>query len=568
MIRKAPSAKAADQEPEEEPAEPEPEIPEEAPETEAQAPSEEPSEEAVPEQAEEPVAETEAEEEAGEEAMIGSPAEPEIGIIGAPPASQVHAPLPIGAPGGTLKVPGSLLQKPQTGLLAKLQTGLLSNPPTGRLGKPETGRLGKPETGRLQKPQTGLLNKLQTALLPSQTGQMQPSLPTPEVVQTFPSGPTEEELEALRVRIPLRWLVEKLPIDLRSMVISAPSADSFIFGDRAELSAQISAGSVQMLFGQIRRAAPRGCFVPLEVHDGAPIALPVNEMAALLNINLPQGDEESAEEEVVPTASGQQSHVGGIILNWRDASESWPDELAGAVASCADPDAQISIPLMIAAVALRQGRVVFPWSDVMGWFRPELTKKIVYDSSVEFPLKPVVLQYMAQASPPAKRPKVAVASTIPVLFRNPDKKSDAVQAEAVAPEPKIASPMGTIFGNPDKAEWPPIDIVNATRKLEGVDVAMLSMTGGFNIVSEIPEGFEGSHFAAFIPQMFTQMDKSAKDMRLGAVTSVSFVAGGRTCQAFRRGPAIFAVVSQQRKPLPSEILHSIMAELHNHIVST
>lgn len=171
------------------------------------------------------------------------------------------------------------------------------------------------------------------------------------------------------------------------------------------------------------------------------------------------------------------------------------------------------------------------------------------------PATPVTLQ--EEVAPTA--PLTLISASVPVT---------AQQSVAVVPSATTAAPgseptnLGELFNDPGKTSWNPNELVKLTCGLPGVIGAIVALEEGLVVAQKLPGGIEGDTFAAFMPQIFSRLDKYTGEMELGETSEVSLVTSNGPCRFFRKGKVFFATLGKNGATLPGG-LHLIAEELAN-----
>jgi predicted regulator of Ras-like GTPase activity (Roadblock/LC7/MglB family) len=174
----------------------------------------------------------------------------------------------------------------------------------------------------------------------------------------------------------------------------------------------------------------------------------------------------------------------------------------------------------------------------------------------------------ARKDVPAENPRlsIAVEPDVPPLsipFAEPPIAPSAPLI-AVLPPPPIAtqvpsvqqvqgtvSPLGELFNQPGKTDWTPNELVRLTCELPGVIGAVVALEEGLVVAQKLPEGLSSETFAAFMPQIFSRLDKYTGEMQLGETGEVMITTAGGPCRFFRRGKLFFATLGRSGGTLPA-----------------
>src|SRR5581483_9702842 len=121
--------------------------------------------------------------------------------------------------------------------------------------------------------------------MPAPIAPVEVPAPTPQPIPVAPQ-PQPTQL-ASEVEMPLQTILEKLPQDLRAKMAMRPEelGDASIAIPIEQILPQLALGSVKIMFGQLRSAAPE-LFRVAEEYDSLPIILPLNVLLQRMNPNL------------------------------------------------------------------------------------------------------------------------------------------------------------------------------------------------------------------------------------------------------------------------------------------
>ena len=90
--------------------------------------------------------------------------------------------------------------------------------------------------------------------------------------------------------------------------------------------------------------------------------------------------------------------------------------------------------------------------------------------------------------------------------------------------------------------------------------AVVALEEGLVVAQKLPDGLSSETFAAFMPQIFSRLDKYTGEMQLGDTEEVTVNTAGGPCRFFRRGKLFFATLGRTGETLPAG-LHLVAAEL-------
>ena len=107
----------------------------------------------------------------------------------------------------------------------------------------------------------------------------------------------------------------------------------------------------------------------------------------------------------------------------------------------------------------------------------------------------------------------------------------------------------------------PAELVKRTAAMPGVTGALLAMSDGLLVASELPNQLVGDNVAAFLPQIFGRLTQFSTELKLGELTSVMLVMDNSPWIIFRTGKVYFAVVGKAGEALPLPQLTAIVADI-------
>ncbi len=71
------------------------------------------------------------------------------------------------------------------------------------------------------------------------------------------------------------------------------------------------------------------------------------------------------------------------------------------------------------------------------------------------------------------------------------------------------------------------------------------------VAQKLPEGFSADAFAAFMPQIFSRLDRYTGEMQLGQTSGLLITTEGGPCQLFRLGKVFFCALGTPDAALPA-----------------
>lgn len=125
-----------------------------------------------------------------------------------------------------------------------------------------------------------------------------------------------------------------------------------------------------------------------------------------------------------------------------EVSSSWPDAVKNEIVSLKAIASSMALPFCAVEVALKQGKVAFPWKALRAWLKPAVpVAPSACDGTVlELPLKIIAPLFLNEQKAGKLQPKVSVDKDIPDLFFDGTRPSDPSGSPAAASMPPVASP--------------------------------------------------------------------------------------------------------------------------------
>lgn len=305
---------------------------------------------------------------------------------------------------------------------------------------------------------------------------------------------------------------------------------------------------------------------------------------------------------------------GELSLTLFEVAAAWPDGIRSDL-SILPGDTKIILPVSEVSAGLQKGKVLFTWGQLRGYLKPAPPEgiSIPEDTQLLMPLKIVAPAFVAAtgakkrnsskaavnkelpdffapaagrtpaapppapavpavpATPAAPLEKVAPAAPLALIssaapaapIRVTDQPPVAVIAAASTAAPsRDPENLGELFNDTGKTSWNPNELVKLTCGLPGVIGAIVALEEGLVVAQKLPNGIEGDTFAAFMPQIFSRLDKYTGEMQLGETSEVAVVTSNGPCRFFRKGKVFFATLGKTGATLPGG-LHLIAEELAN-----
>ena len=107
----------------------------------------------------------------------------------------------------------------------------------------------------------------------------------------------------------------------------------------------------------------------------------------------------------------------------------------------------------------------------------------------------------------------------------------------------------------------PNEIVSRAAALDGVAGALIALPDGLMVASRIPPEFNGDTLAAFLPQIFSKVSQTTKELRMGDLNNLNFTVGNVPWKIFRVNAIFFAAFGRVGEALPTGPLAALAAEL-------
>jgi len=107
----------------------------------------------------------------------------------------------------------------------------------------------------------------------------------------------------------------------------------------------------------------------------------------------------------------------------------------------------------------------------------------------------------------------------------------------------------------------PNEIVSRAAALDGVAGALIALPDGLMVANRIPPELNGDTLAAFLPQIFSKVSQTTKELRMGELNNLSFTVGNVPWKIFRVNAIYFAAFGRVGEALPTAPLAALAAEL-------
>ncbi len=293
---------------------------------------------------------------------------------------------------------------------------------------------------------------------------------------------------------------------------------------------------------------------------------------------------------------------GALTLPLAQVAAGWEESIRDQL-SVLPGDTTVTLPVIEVGAGLQKGKVVFTWAQVCHWLKPAPTSSMAIEDSTPllFPLKVIAPAFIAVtgakkrqssqtvsneelpdffgpaagrvpartpvANATAPAPIAPVEAVTPLAFveteAEPQPESVAlplpiIEAPLLRIPPAVALPptsepqnIGELFVQSEKTDWTPSELIKATCSLPGVAGAVIALEEGLVVAQQLPEGLTSETVAAFMPQIFSRIDRYTGEMQLGDTSEVCLLTTQGPCHFFRLGKVFFATLGRSGENLPS-----------------
>ncbi len=280
-----------------------------------------------------------------------------------------------------------------------------------------------------------------------------------------------------------------------------------------------------------------------------------------------------------------------LLVALAPLANGWPDAVRGELLRLHLLDAKLALPAQTIEQALKQGRVAFSWKALRSWLRPAIPPETSPEDNtvLELPLRIIAPLFLARKREAGHvRERVAIDETIPNLFygqppegagsppasaeensyyvwhngAKPGPAPAPAPAPAAAPAPAPAHRHIPATGTRFIAKYAtPNEIVSRAAALDHVAGALIGLPDGLLVASRLGNELNADTLAAFLPQIFSKVSQSTKELRMGDLNELGFTIGTTPWRLFRVNAIFFAVFGHAGQPLPSSELAALAAEL-------
>lgn len=286
-------------------------------------------------------------------------------------------------------------------------------------------------------------------------------------------------------------------------------------------------------------------------------------------------------QPAAPAAKVQElNEANYLTVSLGEVCEGWPELVIAEVQQQGLADAQLYLPVGEIDMAMRKGKIVFPWKAIRGWLAQAGVASAASahdEEELQLPLKVVAPKFLALRQPKGRQKKAHVEESIPDLFSGGSVTGATTPADSAAVPVPVAAPEAGPIVEPPPVALPkaparkgasasisaanPNELVSKTAQLTGVTGALLALNDGLVVASQLPKPLQGETVAAFLPQIFGRLTQFAGELKLGDLSSVMLIMDNSPWIIFRTGKVYFAVVGKAGEALPLAQLTAIVAEI-------
>lgn len=291
-----------------------------------------------------------------------------------------------------------------------------------------------------------------------------------------------------------------------------------------------------------------------------------------------------------PVPAPQPAQNAGVMrIPLKDLTGMWPQELRSEIAGWDLAQLMVSLPAEAINARLKQGKVIFPWETLRSWIAPAPPSSISsHDkTALELPLPVIMPIFLAGRKQPARpQPQVHPDTDIPDPFAEflepptAEKKNGRPEAEPVcaekvpgttsfarkktAPPPrtetKVEAPVEPSPALPKQSSTP-ADVLASAVKLKGVVGALVALSDGFKVASKLPPDMDGDALAAFLPHIFSKVNQSTRELRMGDLNNLNFTVDNVPWKIFRVNQIFFAALGHAGQSMPTAELAALAHKL-------
>ncbi len=290
-----------------------------------------------------------------------------------------------------------------------------------------------------------------------------------------------------------------------------------------------------------------------------------------------------AQAPVAPSSAPRPEPVlPPLMISLDDLAESWPENLRKEIVQSSLANASVPLPMSLVDAGLKRGRVTMTWREIRTLTRPSSPVSIHDGTPLELPLKVIAPVFFAAQKNNKAQKKLLVSEEIPNLFFGFPQAAPA-EFKPVPVAPRTQDTNFYVWG--DDGEVPiadeqtlkrgtaapatdflsrtahPRDVVARAMALSSVAGAVVALTDGLRVASQVPVELNGDAVAAFLPQIFDRVNQSTRELRMGQLNNVSFTVGNVPWKIFRVNNLYFAAFGRAGESLPTGQLAGLAMEL-------
>jgi Uncharacterized distant relative of homeotic protein bithoraxoid len=304
----------------------------------------------------------------------------------------------------------------------------------------------------------------------------------------------------------------------------------------------------------------------------------------------------------------------------KQLTELWPEKVRSEVAQWNLEQLVVAIPAEKINAGLKQGKVVFSWENLRSWIvpTPPLTTSLSGETLLELPLPVIMPAFLAGQKlqgnstskpcpvidddipdpfadflPPRANSTGTLQETVPAqpaeekpseakekaakgkkekrqkgkTIAEPTRVEKAAEAnvlkreETPAPSRTPAKVQPQAEKAPSASSSTPSEVLASAVGLQGVAGALVALSDGFKVASKLPAGLDGDALAAFLPHIFSKVNQSARELRMGDLTNLNFTVDDIPWKIFRVDQIFFAALGHAGQTMPTDQLAALAHKL-------
>jgi predicted regulator of Ras-like GTPase activity (Roadblock/LC7/MglB family) len=267
-----------------------------------------------------------------------------------------------------------------------------------------------------------------------------------------------------------------------------------------------------------------------------------------------------------------------LVTTVETICQSWPEEIRLEIEQSNLAGASVVIPMTRLETGMKAGRVIFAWSEVIGWLdSPPAEQSSQGAVELELPLKVIAPLFIGKRRVATPQKKVNLGQELPDLFAGLAKTAAPAPAPATAPAAAapvaVATPappapkrdvLAELFGQPPRDEWTPQAIAEQIAALPGVSGSLLATADGLLVAGQVSPPLTSETLAAFLPQILGRMSSYTEEIKLGALRAVTINTDSARCAIFTAGTLHLAVLGKPGQSLPEATLLRVADQLAKH----